>query len=178
MKDKKKVAIKCLLTESLRLRQLSTEKYFELFIEMKSIFDKKDLLKEKIKTFNQKDEQLYLTAINAKIAKNKAFIKKSAGKISTSDIDRESALFFMDNLNKSAEERLRLTEDDRLRLQVIMAKLEPIITDRDAKKAFTLPDTKNCFFGFPGLPDTEGCLTCTNSCLGTCSSLCIGKVYF
>jgi hypothetical protein len=158
---------------------------------MKSIFDKKDLLKEKIKTFNQKDEQLYLrllekqkeldvklTAINAKIAKNKAFIKKSAGKISTSDIDRESALFFMDNLNKSAEERLRLTEDDRLRLQVIMAKLEPIITDRDAKKAFTLPDTKNCFFGFPGLPDTEGCLTCTNSCLGTCSSLCIGKVYF
>jgi hypothetical protein len=191
MKDKKEVTIQSLLTESLRLRQLTAKKYFELFIEMKRIFDKKDLSKETIKNFNQKDEQLYLkllekqkelavelTAINAEITKNKALIKESSDKKSTSDIDKDSAMFFMDSLNKSAEERLRLTEDDKQRLQVILAKLGPITTEKDVQEGFKLPDTKNCFFGFPGLPDTDGCLKCTNSCLGSCSSLCIGGSYF
>lgn len=178
MKDEKEATIQRLLTESLRLRQIITKKYFELSIEMKSILDKKDLLNETIKNFNQKDGQLYikllekqkelddeLTAINAEIAKNKALIKNSSGKKAASDIDKESAMFFMDNLNKTAEEKLRLTEDDKQRLRLIMAKLEPIITDRDVQKGL----------GFSGLPDTEGCLDCTNSCKGTCDGTCIGE---
>jgi hypothetical protein len=167
MKDKKEVTIQSLLTESLRLR-------------LKSIFYKKaktDLLNETIKNSNQNEGQLYikllekqkefddeLTTINAKIVKNKELIKNSSGKKNTSDIDKESAMFFIDNIDKPAEERLRLSEDDKQRLQVIMAKLEPIIADRHVHEA-------------PGFPP-EGCLdcsgTCTGRCEGTCSGDCLG----
>jgi hypothetical protein len=175
MKDKKEVNIQSLLKESLRLRrQISTKKYLELSREMNRICHEKDLLNEAIKNFNQKEGQLFLkllerqrkfdvklASINAKIAKNKALIESSSGKKSSSDIDKESALFFMDNLNKSAEEMLRLSEDDKQQLQVIMAKLEPIITDRDVQKR---P---------PAFPP-EGCLDCSGTCIGTCDGTCIG----
>ncbi len=176
MKDKKEVTIQSLLKESLRLRrQISTKKYFELYREMQSICHKKDLLNEAIKNFNEKEGQLFLklqekqkkfdiklAAINAKIAKNKALIENSSEEDNTSDIDKERALFFIDNLNKPTDDWLRLTETDKQKLHMIMEKLEPYIAEIDAQK------------GAPAFPP-EGCLDCSGTCTGTCDGTCISK---
>lgn len=176
MKDKKEVTIQNLLKESLQLRrQISTKKYYELSRQMHSICHKKNLLNEAIKNFNEKEGQLFLklqekqkafdvklAAINAKIAKNKALIQNCSEEYNTSDIDKESALFFINNLNKPTDDWLRLTETDKQRLHIIMAKLEPYIADRNVQK------------GGPAFPP-EGCLDCSGTCTGTCDGTCISK---
>lgn len=175
MEDKRESTIQSLLKESLQLRQqISTKEYFELLREMHSICHKKDLLNKTIKNFNEKEGQLFLklqqkqkefdiklAAIHAKAVKIKELIENSSENNKTSDIDKESALFFIDNLNKHPEDLLRLPEADKQRLHEIVAQLEPYITDNDIQKRH------------PEFPP-EGCLDCSGTCTGTCDGTCIG----
>lgn len=185
MNDEKEVTIQSLLTESQRQRQIGTEKYNELLIEMKGISEKMALLGETITHLQEKREQLNvlfgekhkqfeaeLNAINTDIAKNKALIESSSVKEAASGIDQESAIFFMDNLNKSAEESLRLTSNDKQTLHEIMMKLEPLTANRTVPigpRVDVNIGCSDCFASCKG-----ACTSCSGSCMGSCQSACMG----
>jgi len=188
MNDEKEVTIQSLLTESQRQRQIGTEKYYELSIEMKGISEKMALLGETITHLQEKREQLNilfgekhkqfedeLNAINTDIAKNKAFIESSSVKEAASGIDQESAMFFMDNLNKSAEESLRLTSNDKQTLHEVMMKLEPLTANRTVPigprvDVDVIIGCSDCIASCKG-----ACRGCSGSCMGSCQRECMGS---
>ena len=172
-----KIPLEELVIESLRLRQTGTEKYIETFFEGKTLSEQISFLDELIKDLQQKRENLNkklgekhtlfeneLKNINANIAKNRTLIESSSLKKTTTSIDKQSAIMVMDSINRSPQENLRLTGDEKKRLLEIMEKLKPFIS-ADMKGEV---DVK-----FPY--DLTSCTRCSASCKGSCTGDCSGS---
>jgi len=184
--------IDLILEESLERRERGLKEYQSFGHESERIAAKIAALDEQIEHLLDKREKLKdkwgeahnryerdLRKINSSVEINKWLLQNKEVEIGRTGINSDDALLLANLLSSSAEDTLRLAEDDRNKISSIMERLdEQLIESRGGLRSFRLdisiPNGNDCTGSKGGCK--ESCtFSCKNSCIASCKDNCLGS---
>jgi len=190
-----------ILEESLEQRELGLKEYQSFGQDNERIAAKIALLDEQIEHLLDKREQIKdqwgeahqqyerdLREINSLVEINKWLLQNEEVEFDRSGINSDEALLLVNLLSSSAEDTLRLAEDDRNQISSIMERLDEQLQEkRGGIQSYVIGDVLSDLIGGG---DCSGCKgsckdscklgcegTCFNSCGGGCMATCEGGCF-